>query len=405
MKKHLFLFAALLLVLVTVLWPGSGAAEPFRSCLTCGEAWLARLVLQALVFLPAGVALAISFGSAPAGVAVGALEAAVALAEGFVPGGAPGLAALAGALAGGGAGVVLAAARRHLLVPPPRVAAGLAVGSAVMLAGLMFFTGWAMHPEPATPPYMVEWQPTGGDYAEYDGRVMNAGVGTLRVRPGPTAEAVVAVDLLRSGAPLGAWTLVGPPPAGFAPLIAIFDADGWEAAVLGVDGTSLAFRSRTRAYSLGLVNPLIRVRGAMDSLAVGDSARLATGRAPAPVRRCFDVATRRYCGVGYTGAGGWALLFDVRGGGPGTEAYLDTAWLALLAVPLGFWARARLAALLFMVLAWYGVFRLPADTVARPVPVMALLGLLVGIGVGMLLARRLAGRRGWGAGTTVVAVG
>jgi hypothetical protein len=386
-KRHLPLAAISALLLLVALWPGSGEAPALDGCLICGEDGVARGLIRMLLLFPLGLVLGRSPGWRGV-VAALTVVVALELLELAVPGGSPTAGEMLFGAAGAGLGNVVVSARGVLFGSGRRAGDAFAVGTAALAGAVMFLTGWALRPVDPEPPFLVEWAPTGRNYAEYGGTVANAGIARLRVRPGPTAEALVAVNLLRAGAPLGAWVVVGPPPHGFAPFIAIFDASGAETAVLGADGSAVAFRARTRASELRLVNPVVRLRGAMDSLAVGDSARIATGRAPSPLQRCFDVATRRVCGVGYTGAAGWALLFDVRDGPPGTESWLDALWLLLLGLPIGLRARPGVAAALFIALAWYGVFRLPYDTIARPVPVIALVGLAAGIGAGMLLARR-----------------
>jgi hypothetical protein len=253
-----------------------------------------------------------------------------------------------------------------------------------------------MRPALPDPPYTVTWGGTAE--SNFGGQILNGGIGTLRVPPGPAAQGEVAAELLRRGALLGVFAVMGPLTESVAPLITVFDAAGVEVAMLGVDRSDLVYRGRTRASEWGLTDPVIRVAGVLDSLAVGDTARLAT--LYTVLGRCFDVATNRYCRVGFTGASGWALLRDIRFERQGSYARFDAVWLALLILPAGFWAGPKLAGLIFMALAWYGMFRLPIDAHVHPVTVVALIGLAVGLILGMTLGelqRRRAESRNSGA--------
>jgi hypothetical protein len=269
-----------------------------------------------------------------------------------------------------------------------RVAPLLALTWASVVGLGLFTTGWLMRPDLPPPPWVVSWG--GAGEATFGGTVLNGGVGNVRIPPGPTMQGELAAALLRRGALFGVFVRMGERTAGMAPLIALHDAAGREVALLGVDGADLVYRGRTRASSWGFRDPVIRAPGMLETLHPGDSARIAT--LYTPLGRCFDAATLRRCRVGLTGGSGWALLHDLRLGEARSYAVADGVWLALLIIPVGFWAGPKLAGLIFIALAWYGVFRLPVDAPVLPLTGIALTGLAVGLLVGMAL-QELSRRR------------
>jgi hypothetical protein len=291
------------------------------------------------------------------------------------------------ALVGGIAAVAAVGCCQHARGITANRAAALAIGWGAVVALTMFGTGRLMRAALPEPPYVVSW---GSAATGFSGEVLNGGIGNLRVPPGPAARGDLAAQLLRRGAPLGVFAVAGEPRPGLVPLISVHDGAGQEVALLAADGSDLLYRGRSLASDLGLRDPVIRAVGVLDSLAVGDTARLATMNTS--IGRCFDVATNRYCGLGLTGASGWAFFVDLPARRQGDYSLADAVWLALLILPAGIWAGPKLAALIFVALAWFGIVRLPVDAPVLSVTIVALIGLAAGLAAGMVL-RELATRR------------
>lgn len=395
--RHPLLTAALLAVVaaigVATLTPITGAdVQPLSNCLICGPRGVADAILNTALFLPLGLLLAGHWRPALALLGGIAFTGAIEFAQTHIPGRDPSWGDVLFNSLGTLLGVAAWHIRRYWLYPTGQLRTVLAVSAAAAAAVVMFLTGWLFRPMLPPPPYFIEWQPSRPHFSWYNGKVLDGGVGPLRLRPGPTPQALSAGELLGSGAPLGVWTEWGGPTAGLAPLIMVYDADGAEVAMVGVDREFVVFRQRTRATLYRLTNPAVRQDRNLDSLAVGDSLRIASVAARQPWGRCFDVGNRRHCGAGFTGAGGWALFYAPRSLDEDRQWMADAAWLALLALPAGYWASPGLALLFLIGLSWYGAIRLPIDTVARPLPPLALLGIATGLALGMLLAAAIRRR-------------
>lgn len=287
-------------------------------------------------------------------------------------------------------GLLFFTRRTWFTPPPPRHRWNAAIAT-VLLGGFMFGTGWLLRPALPPPPWTAAWLPAAPDGVRYDGQLLSGGIGPLRLATGPVREGIAAARLLGRGAGLGVVLIAGSAPRDVAPLIAVYDAAGTEVAALAVHRDDLILRMRTRADAAGLPAPPVRLPRGLRHLQPGDTIRLAAGLDR--LGRCFDVGTHRTCGVGFNAGSGWNFIADPPGLDARTRALLDGAWLAVLALPIGFFAAPRIAIALFTALAWFAVIRLPVDTALLPLPPFTTLLLATGIAAGLVIGGRVRLRR------------
>lgn len=374
-------------LLLGTLWPlpdtGTGS---FAFCIVCGRYGVADAILNVAMFVPLG-ALAVS-RRRPLPLLLGAvlLSAAIELAQLAVPGRDPSLGDFlfnaAGALLG--AALPLVWHRIHPRLPHARSAAAVScAGAAMLVIGL---SGWSLRPVVPDGPLWAEWQTTREHLAPYPGIVLAAGVGSLTVRPGPALRAPTIQSLLRRGLYPGAIVTAAPVPDGLAPVLALYDGTDAAIALLGVQERDLVLGIHRRADDLRLHSPALRLEDALAGVAVGDTIALGT-RARPDGDVCMAAGRTRQCGIGFDAGSGWRLLVAAPFTGRSAMRLAGAFWLALLAFPVGWFARPKLAVALLAVLLWYAFVRAPLDTELVPVSAAGAAGLVAGCGAGVLAAR------------------
>lgn len=261
----------------------------------------------------------------------------------------------------------------------------LATIAAILVALTIPLTAWLAEQDLPDPPYSVEWETSRPGLVEYPGDVLVGAIQPLPLTPGPSGRGEAVKRLLERGSLFGVVVEVGPPPEGLAPLLALYDPRGEMVALLGVDGTDLVYRERTRASRLGLDNPELRSYGALDAVAVGERVQLASGLVRG--NRCFLVGEVLTCGYGIAGDSGWRFLYALNGASERLLTAVSVAWLALLLFPVGYWARWHLALGLAAAVAGYAWLVAPAEVGLLPVPPIELSGIALGVLAGILTRR------------------
>jgi hypothetical protein len=390
----------LLMLVGLALRPGDTApvtATGVAGCLVCGPRGTADAILAAALLVPLGALLA-SAGRGGGLRWVVPLLVAVAVAAALQGLGLAvnGRQATAGAVVfgavGGALGVALVGTARFWARPSTSAGTRLAMGATALAMALIALTGWLLRPELPDPPYRVEFATQRPGMALYTGTILGGGVEPFLLRPGPSGRGELARRALEAGAPVGAVVIAGPPPGAVAPLIALYDARDRTVVMVGIDSTDVVYRDFSRATGRRLDSPEIRFPGGADHAVPGDTVRVAVRRSDDGL--CLLRANDWECGHGIGAAGGWRVLRAMNGASPGVHGALNGAWLALLVIPIGFWARWPAALALGAVVAWYVLIRAPLDTVLVAPPAVELLGVAAGVGLG-LLARRATARGGF----------
>jgi hypothetical protein len=388
---------ACLLVLAGFAFPSDGAAAAtgFAACLICGPRGVADAILAAALFVPIGALLAVGWrgGRGRRGWArwvvpfVAALAGAVFFqALGVL---AHDRQANAGAILfsglGAAIGLGLVGTARFWARPSARAGDWLAVGATAVALLVIGGAGWLLHPDLPDPPYRVEFETERPGLMRYPGAILGGGVEPVEMRPGPSGRGEVARELLVRGAPIGVFVIAGAPPHGVAPVIGLYDIRDRTVVMLAIDSVDLVYRDFTRASGWRLDNPDVRVPGAFDGLAPGDTVRVVARRSADGL--CYLSGDGWDCGHGIGAAGGWRVLRSLDAAPAVLLGALSGAWLALLVVPIGFWARWPVALALGGVVVWYALVRAPLDTVLVAPPPLELLGVAAGLALGFLARR------------------
>ena len=216
-SKHLAWAWAGLILLLT-LFPGpeitpSPENVPSILCIICGERGSADGILNVLLFLPLGAALMAATGNTTRVMALGVtLSIAIEMAQGMIPGRYQALGDVLYNTIGVGAGVGLAAIAKPLLWPSPPLARALTVGTGVGAGALLFVAGVLLVPSFPSTIYYGQWTADLHYMEAYEGRVLEASLGSMFLASERTSDPELAVNLLRSGAPLYGRAVAGPAP-------------------------------------------------------------------------------------------------------------------------------------------------------------------------------------------------
>jgi len=380
-----FVIASAAVILAVTLLPVAGA-EPERwlACVVCGERGIADFLLNTLLFLPFGAALAAAGVPLPrCGLAGAFLSASVEFAQLYIPGRDPSLGDVVSNTIGSGLGAVLVATAPYWLLPPRAQAGRLSSAAALAATAVCYVTGWLLAPAPPQTRYFALWTPNLAHLAPYQGRVLDAMIGEVRFPAGPIANSVGVRDALRSseGFSLRVRAVAGPRPAAVAALFALYDQHQREILLLGPDRDDVIFRFRTRATTWRLDEPDIRLVGALRAITPGDSLDVTVhGRRG---RYALTVNSSAPAALGFTLGSGWALLMYPESLPAWLKAVLSLAWMAALWVPAGFWARTRRDAWVTGMAVTVGLLGAPVVTSLRATPLLqwaaALLAVLAAV--------------------------
>lgn len=326
---------SLLLIGLLTLWPipaqaPLSAATPFF-CFPCGDHGVSDLLLNLMLFVPLGFALALGgMGLLRAAILAAATTGLVELLQLTVIAGrdasaADLLANTAGAAVGWWAGQV----RATLLFPgPARAAAAAVTWAGVGIASALLTGGSLPHSLRATTWY-GQWAPGDPEPEWFSGEVLAVELGHRPLPHGRQRDSDGRrTELAGDTARLAARIVSMPPPEDGLRIVALADSAG-RMITLTQRGRDLSFAIRTRAAELFLQSPVFRVPGGMPAVS-GDTLM---------VEGVYWRGWARLQGHGsaVSPLDGWSLLLPAAQGSP-AAAILTVGWLVLLFAPTGFYA-------------------------------------------------------------------
>ena len=315
------------------------AQTDFLCLYPCGEQELRDSVLNIVLFMPLGFALAQWLPGWAALLLCVAATCGIEYTQwGWLAGRDASLRDLLTNSLGGGAGIWLASGWRSLLLPQTRAAARLGAGAGAGWLVLVGLTAVGVQPSLPASRWWGQWAPHLGQFELWRGTLLGAQVNDLPLPNGESRNSAALRRALQADEALvTARILTGPAPTEVAPIVSSFDDEEREIFVLGQRGADLVFRIRTGVFAAGLRGPLLRFPGAL-SLPPGEPVTVRGGIAdrgwtlqvttPAGTRSRH---ARWSAGLLWTGF----LPFNYLMGG---EAPIFNAlWLGLLLLPAGLW--------------------------------------------------------------------
>jgi len=385
--RRLMLGVALGLILLATLTPFPGARLPdFVGCVICGMRGWSDALVNLILFVPLGAALLANGRTGPRAVGLaGLLSAGIELAQIFIPGRDPSLGDVCFNTLGAAVGQVTAVLALKLAACSGRAATRLSLVSAIGVAVVTAVTGWLLLPALPLSALSAWYSPDRPDLELFRGRVISTSLGSVPFRTSVFPNPDEVRRSLLTGAPLRIVALAGARARALAPMLVIEDEDGNELLLTGPDRDDWVLRLRTRAASLRLDQPDLRLRGALTRVAPGDTLRIEARRDPDGY--CLRVNETQACRLGFTIGSGWALLLYLRHFPPWLQRLLGAGWVAGMVVPIGFWARKRWETVVGGSLLFITLALLPPLAGLLPTPGAQWLGAGVGglIGYGLQL--------------------
>lgn len=378
MKRFLGALYILVVLIVTLQPQPVGETERLVGCIVCGRRGLADALLNVVLFVPFGALFATRWRALTTILAAAALTIAIEAAQLVVPGRDASAGDILFNTLGAALGVVLIRYAGTWLADRYRRPA--AIGYAAVLIGVFFLTGWLLQPRTPPGPYAAQLAPELAGYDTFPGVVRAAGLAGQPVRAGPTRGSEAWPTVIGLGGPLGASIVTGPPTDGVAPLVQMTDRNGYEVALLAVDGGDVVYRRWNYARRVRFDAPAPRVYAGLDTLPPGS--QLLINAQTGDRGTCFTIDRTVHCGFAWDIGDGWRLLRDLPTANPDVQQAIGALWLMLLALPLGWLAGFRLGFVLLLALAWYGYIRVVVDTALQALSPYDVGALALGIAVG-----------------------
>lgn len=389
--------AALGSIFLATLTPFPGARQPdFIGCIVCGDRGVADALVNLILFMPLGAALLMNgrVGLRAVGVA-GIVSAGIEFVQIFIPGRDPSLGDVCFNTLGAAVGQVTASLLARWALSPERTAARLSLAAACGAAAMVGLTGWLLSPALPLADLRAWYTADRADLEFYRGRVLSTSLGSIPFGPADLPNPVEVRRLLLAGAPLRVLAVAGPRVRGLGPLFVIETDWGDELFLIGPDRDDLALRYRTRATMLRLDQPDLRLRHALAGVAAGDTLRIEASRNRDGY--CLEANQTRACRLGFTIGSGWALLLYPRHFPPLLQLLLSAAWVAGIALPVGFWARQRWESAVAGVVLVAALAFAPRAVGLMPTPTLQWLGAAAGCCMGWVM--HVVTRRATWAGT------
>jgi len=305
-------------IVVATLHPsGHTTDQSWNLNLWSGEAALAELLQNLILFVPLGIGLALLGVPILPAMTFGALLSfSVEFTQQWIPGRDPSVGDILCNTISTAIGVALVKlAPRWLTISPGR-SAWHALGAATVAILVWLGSAALLRPTFGPSPYKVVPRPDFDFWGRYRGEVLDTRMqgGMLYVKA----------------------TFPRRPPGRPSPLAAVLDGRDKLATVVSVTGRDLSMRYDMPSLRLTLEQPDLRWENALAKVAPADTFETTIGHESG--RLCMAVGMEWRCDFGYTIGDGWKLIFNPEHWPGWLLTLIDACWVAGWTVGVGFWA-------------------------------------------------------------------
>jgi len=285
--------------------------------LTSGDAAVAELIANLILFIPLGIALTLAGVPRMRVIAAGALVSfTVEFLQQWIPGRDPSVGDILSNTISTTLGVLLVVGAPRWLVVSPRRSAWHARATALLAVHVWYGTGAMVRQTFPPLPYHIVTTPDFEHFGHYQGEV-------VKITPGLRSLEITAV-----AAPH--------PPGQTSPLIAVLDRQDQKVLMLSVDGPDLALRYSMPAVRATLDHPDLRLRGALQTVAPRDTFIAKTWHDSTNV--CLRLNAIERCHLGYTIGDGWKLIYFPAAMPSWMLGLINMFWVVGCVIGVGYWA-------------------------------------------------------------------
>ncbi len=375
-RRRILPGVAVVSVLTAILWatldrfqPPPPGVQLWEWCFMCGREWGIDFALNIALFVPLGIVFRLArIPPFPAILGILATSFVIEVLQLIIPGRITSIDDLISNTVGGILGFVVGGHLRAIVAPRARHAASAAIAAGVFALVVLWGTLWLFEPAPTDHPYWGQFSPVLGQFARFDGTIIEASVAGEPLRNGrlPNTDAVRR-RLRQDSVTVSAVVRGGKATGRLAPVVSIFDGEHNEVMLLGRSGgRSLTFRLRSRASRIGLRTPTVTVWDGFPGAADSTS--------PVPVHLSGTIngysltAASRYARssgdtnrvsrtIDFRHTHGWAYFVPFENLYTRHAGRFTTIWLTLVFSPFGYYSavaivRYRGARSRFVVLLW-----------------------------------------------------
>jgi len=302
---------------------------------------LATAILNIALYLPWGGVIAVRTGSVRSGLLGGfVLSVVIEAVQLWIPGRHTSAVDVTANSLGAWIGALLIVHRDLWIAPIGGSTRVLALAWLGIAGTMLASAGPILNPGAPNTTLYSAWTPRIGSLEQYDGKVLAARIGDILLPEGgpiaPLLQASVRSHLQQPAA-VEVTFIAGSAPAALAPILRVAGPVGDEGLLVGVDGRDIVVRRRYIADDLKMARPDLRLRGVLSEAIPGDTVRLSLEREPGGVE--VLTVNGQEGRIGFSPARGWSVFRYSSAWPDNFLVMLDFAWLTLLALPFGWWAR------------------------------------------------------------------
>lgn len=340
--------ASLAAIAFATLLPEPGIPVESHFCLVCGSLGGLNAVLNVLLFVPLGVGLGLLevrgkralFLMLTLSVLIEAAQLAV------IPGRSSTIGDVLTNALGGALGFAIGGRATLLLRPPPHIARNLTLAWVAVWLTIQAASSFGLALSLPDAQYFGQIAPVLGNFAAFRGQVLVASIGAIQIPSAALADGREVRQRLLEGATFAATVVPAEPPRKTAPVVRLADGGRNEIVLLAQNGGNLIFSIRTGAAALRLRPAVFVLTNAFPQaasrVALADPTLRISGRyRPTDVMMIAQSESdRRDDHIRLAASLGWTFWLPSQWAIEGTRAeqIFSWLWLALLAVPLGYWS-------------------------------------------------------------------